>query len=49
MIPPCHARRRHAPLDGLKVIDLTRVLAELLPTMLLGDAGASSRDSAGGP
>ncbi len=34
-------------LDGLKVIDLTRVLAEPLPTMLLGDVGASSSDSAG--
>ena len=37
------------PLDCLKVIDLTRVLAELLPTMLLGDVGASPRGSAGGP
>ncbi len=37
------------PLDGLKVIDLTRVLAESFSTMLLGDVGASSRDSAGGP
>ena len=37
------------PLDCLKVIDLTRVLAEPFSTMLLSDVGASSRDSAGGP
>ena len=49
MIPPCQQGDGLPPLDGLKVIDLTRVLAEPLPTMLPGDVGASSRDSAGGP